>query len=187
MPLEKKQFNEQLVTDFHAQFPSLVSLGFEEISKLLSTKTVKPWYEQWSDAMSHKQLVPDQMAAAGVTPDMWSWYTSQLEQRKAARKLHAEVTQRLAREHEVRVRTADDTLNRELVATSSPFIKIIEAGYEELPLTQQAKLLQIEDTKARKVELARMLDAFRAASITAMYPDGTSFKPGSGPAEPGSA
>jgi hypothetical protein len=177
------ELDEQLLTAVRAQFEALRTVEPAVISKLLGTRTIAPWYKEYKERRALEQQLPDHMADAGLTPEMWAWATGVKSNRAKARKAHADEVKQLATAYKQKVDIADGRRDAALGETNSDLMDLIEAGFDQLPLAAQAIVSAATDDRQRKDLLDKALLRYRSTILTKLYPEGPEkFAPGKGPA-----
>uniref|UniRef100_A0A2V0RL18 Uncharacterized protein n=1 Tax=viral metagenome TaxID=1070528 RepID=A0A2V0RL18_9ZZZZ len=174
---EEEKFDE-LKAALFLEFPPLRGSTDAVVRQMLGTKSVKPWYGKYKERVKLEAGLPEGMGAAGLTAEMWDWALDVKKDRSTARAAHAKACEELARKHKLAVDKEDAQLAAALADNDSPLIRLIEAGYEELPLRSQARVAAIEDKKLRIKALDDELLAYRKTMLAQLYPDTTKFTPG---------
>jgi hypothetical protein len=185
MPIKSEQEKfDELKAAVVLKFPALAGSTDEVIQKMLGTKTVKSWYTEYKAKVNLESGLPDAMGDAGITPEMWEWALDVKKRRSAARQLHADACKSLAISHKRAVDKEDDRLATSLASDDSPLIRIVEAGYEDLPLRAQAKIAAVNDKKLRQVTLDQEVLKYRKEMLAKLYPDAANFTPGDAGTQP---
>jgi hypothetical protein len=182
----EEEYDTTLIDAVRAQFPDLAVSEPRVIMQLLGTKSIAPWYKEWKGKQSLEKALPDPWLAAGLDGRAWDWCVNNKQTRAAVRKAHADKTKKLAAEHKQRVEAADRERDMALLATDSPLMDLMEAGFDQIPLAAQARVSSATDDAARKTLLDAALLQYRRARIADLYPAGIDkFVPGVGNAGPG--
>jgi len=180
--MPKDTLDEALVDALRAQFTELRDTPVELLSELLGTISVKGWYKEYKERKAVEAALPAQWSAVGLTSEQWAWATTVQRDRSAIRKTHADETKALSEEHTRKVFAANGRRDASLITTQSPLMDLIELGYDNLPLKSQAYIAGSKDKEERDKRTADHVAKMRKAKLNELYPEGSDFKPGLGPA-----
>ncbi len=120
---------------------------------MLGTKKVVPGYQQWRGQKSVVQSLPDHFKDDGMSPAVWEGLEAVRTQRKKIRAELAAEINALAEKYRKELLALEKAFQVELDNTSSPWIKVVEGGFQHLELVEQLAIEQKDTPAERKVAL----------------------------------
>lgn len=154
------------LTAFNARFGTDIA-DVTVVRRLLSSPHVREWYADYRATRAQALALPAHWRDAGLTAQQWAQAEAARQQVRAHRAAFAREAAQISAEFQQRLRIAEANLATRVDAVASPLTRVLDAGYEQLPLDAQIRI-ESQTGAARDTLLKAELAAARRTWVAAL-------------------